>query len=235
MSRLDRHRSGLDEMLGASMNDYAARRHLMVEAQLRPSAIEDERLLQAMGEVPREAFLPRALKGVAYGDEDIVLGDGRRLIEPLVLGKLLQSAAIRANDVALVIGCTTGYSAAVLARLTSTVFCLDSHADYLAQAEKVFQEIDCNNVVTVEGNPADGHPAQAPYDVIVIAGAVAAVPEKLKAQLAEGGRLVTVLQKGRAGKVAVVTRVSQAFGTMTPFEAAAPEVPELRPAPAFSF
>ena len=235
MSRLVRRQPGPEEILGACMNDYAARRHLMVEAQLRPSAIDDERLLQAMDQVPREAFLPRALKGVAYGDEDIVLGDGRRLVEPLVLAKLLQAAAVRPTDVALVVGCTTGYSAAVLGQLTSTVFCMGSQAEQLAQAEKVFAEIGCDNVVPVVGDPAEGHPAQAPFDVIVIAGAVSSVPEKLKAQLAEGGRLATVLQSGRAGKVAVVTRVGQAFGMVTPYEAAAPEVPELRPAPAFTF
>lgn len=217
------------------MNDYAARRHLMVEAQLRPSAIEDDRLLQAMGEVPREAFLPRALKGVAYSDEDIQLGDGRRLIEPLALGKLLQSAGIKPSDVVLVIGCTTGYAAAVASRLATTTFCLDSDTDRLGQAEKIFTEIGCDNVVTVHGDPAQGHPGQAPFDVIVIAGAVEVIPEKLKAQLAEGGRLVTILQKGRAGKVAAVTRVGQAFGMVTPFDAAAPAVPELRIPPSFTF
>ncbi|WP_027135678.1 protein-L-isoaspartate O-methyltransferase family protein [Geminicoccus roseus] len=217
------------------MNDYAARRHLMVEAQLRPSAIEDENLLRAMGEVPREAFLPRALKGVAYGDEDIQLGDGRRLIEPLVLGKLLQAAAVKPSDVALVIGCTTGYSAAVLSRLTTTVFCVDPDAARLAQAEKVFAEIGGDNVVTVQTDPAKGHPAQAPFDLIVIAGAVETVPETLKAQLADGGRLVTVLKKNHAGKVAVVTRVGDAFGMITPFDAGAPQVPELRVAPSFTF
>lgn len=217
------------------MTDYAARRHLMVEAQLRPSAIEDERLLQAMGEVPREAFLPRALKGVAYGDEDIQLGDGRLLIEPLALGKLLQSAAIRPSDVALVIGCSTGYAAAVLSKMLTTVFCIDSNPANLARAEKVFAEIGCDNVVSIQGNPAAGHPTQAPFDVILIAGSVETVPDNLQAQLADGGRLVTILQKGRAGKVAVVTRVGQAFGMITPFDAAAPAVSELRPAPGFTF
>ena len=217
------------------MQDYAARRHLMVEAQLRPSGVEDEVLLRAMGEIPREAFLPGALKGVAYGDEDLRLSDGRLLIEPLVLGKLLQAAAVKPSDVALVVGCTTGYSAAVLSMMATTVFCMEGDAERIAKAEKVFGEIGCDNIVTVNAPPAEGYPAQAPFDIVVICGSVRQVPDNLKEQLADGGRLVAVLQAGRVGKIAVVTKVGSAFGMVTPFDAAAPEVPELRPAPSFSF
>ena len=217
------------------MIDYAARRHLMVESQLRPSAIEDERLLQAMGTVPRETFLPPALKGVAYGDEDIPFGSGRNLIEPLVLGKLLQSAAVRPGDSVLLIGCTTGYSAAVLTRLARVVFMMDEDQERLGATERVLHELGDEKVVAVHADPAAGFLAHAPYDVIVIAGAVRQVPEALKSQLADGGRLVTVLRSGRAGKIAVVTRVGSVFGMVTPFDAAAPEVPALRPAPTFTF
>ena len=165
---------GHDAILDLSMQDYAARRHLMVEAQLRPNAIENEPLLAAMGEIPREAFVPGPLKGVAYGDEDIRLNDGRCLIEPLVLGKLLQAASVKPTDVALVVGCTTGYSAAVLSKMTTTVFCMESDTERLAKAEKVFAELACDNIVTVDADPADGYPAQAPYDVVLICGSVQA-------------------------------------------------------------
>jgi protein-L-isoaspartate(D-aspartate) O-methyltransferase len=217
------------------MTDFAERRRLMVESQLRPSAIDNEHVLEAMGAVPREAFLPPELKGVAYGDEDILLGNGRQLIEPLVLGKLLQAASIKPTDNVLLLGCTTGYSAAVLSRIAKSVFIVDEDKERLADVERLLGELGDDRVVAVHGKPAAGFLSHAPYDVIVIAGAVRQIPEDLKVQLADGGRLVTVLISGRAGKVMVVTKFGSAYGTVTPFDAAAPEVAALRPAPTFTF
>ena len=104
------------------MTDYAQARANMVENQLRPSRIDDPRLLAAMREIPREAFCPPQLKGAAYGDDGIDLGGGRHLIEPLALAKLAQAAAPQPGEVALVIGCDTGYCAAVLSRLVASPF-----------------------------------------------------------------------------------------------------------------
>ena len=216
------------------MTDYADRRYLMVENQLRPNAIEDTAVLAAMGSVPRERFVPDALKGVAYGDEDIDLGGGRHLVEPLVLGKMLQHAGSTPNDRALVVGCATGYCAAVLAKMVKSVVFVTR--DRLAETNRLFDALGYTNIVSVAGSARDGDGQHAPFDLILIGGAVYEIPDKLLGQLADGGRLVTVRsEKRRMGKVTVVTRVGDGFGTITPYDAACPLVPELIPAPSFTF
>jgi protein-L-isoaspartate(D-aspartate) O-methyltransferase len=217
------------------MTDYAQARRNMVDNQLRTNRIEEPRLLAAMGEIPRELFCPPSLRGCAYGDEDIDLGDGRHLIEPLALAKLVQAAAPRPADVALVLGCDTGYGAAVLARLVDTVFLLVPPRLDGEAIERRLAEIECNNVVLQPGEPRHGLPAQAPFDVILLGGAVHEVPRALLDQLAEGGRLAAVVQEGRAGKVTLCRKVGGAVGRLTPFDAAIPPLPELQPEPAFVF
>lgn len=216
------------------MTDFADRRYLMVENQLRPSAIEDPAVLAAMGAVPRERFVPDALKGVAYGDEDIDLGGGRHLIEPLVLGKMLQHAGSTPDDRALVVGCATGYCAAVLAEMVKSVTFVTQ--DRLAETNRLFDTLGYANIVSVAGAARDGDALHAPFDLILIGGAVYEIPDKLLGQLADGGRLVTVhSEKRRMGKVTVVTKVGNGFGSVTPYDAACPLVPELIPAPSFTF
>jgi protein-L-isoaspartate(D-aspartate) O-methyltransferase len=217
------------------MTDYAQARRNMVDGQLRTNRIDEPRLIAAMGEIPRELFCPPALRGCAYGDEDIDLGDGRHLIEPLALAKLIQAAAPRAGDVALILGCDTGYGAAVLARLVDTVFLLVPPRLDGEPIERRLAEVECANVVLQPGEPRQGLPAQAPFDVILLAGAVPAVPQTLLDQLAEGGRLVAVVEEGRAGKVVLCRKVAGAIGRLTPFDAAIPPLPELRAEPAFVF
>ncbi len=215
--------------------DFAAARRNMVDNQLRPNRIEDPRVLEAMGAVPREVFVPASLRGVAYSDEDLDLGDGRRLVEPLALAKMLQAAEPRPEDVALVIGDDTGYVAAVLARLVGTVFLLVERAGEVDALERRLAALECDNVVPRPGDPRAGLPDCAPFDLILLAGAVAGVPERLRAQLADGGRLVAVVTHGLCGHVTVVTRVGDAFGEVTPFDAWIPPLPALIPEPRFVF
>ncbi len=215
--------------------DFAAARRNMVENQLRPNRIEDPRVLAAMGEVPREPFVPSSLRGVAYSDEDLDLGDGRRLIEPLALAKMLQAAAPRPEETALVVGDDTGYVAAVMARLVATAFLLvEPHVDADA-VERLLTTLGCDNVVLQRGDPRAGLPQLAPFDVILLAGAVVAIPEHLRAQLADGGRLVAVVTHGHCGHVTVVQRVGDAFGQLAPFDAWIPPLEALRPQPRFVF
>src|SRR5919106_4719057 len=140
--------------------DYARARLNMIDNQLRPNRIDDRTLLDAMLNVPRERFVPKGLAGVAYADEDLRLPDGRYLIEPLALARLIQSARVAGDDVVLVLGCVTGYAAAVLARLAATVILLVPDEASAAGIEPLLDELGAGNVVVVAGgDPTAGHPS----------------------------------------------------------------------------
>ena len=173
--------------------DYAAARFHMIESQLRTNKVQDARLLEAMGALPREAFVPTPLSGIAYIDDDIEVAPGRYLLEPMVLARLLQEAAIKASDKALDIAPATGYSTAVLALLARDVTAVEPVS---ALADSAVQNLARCSIANarVERNPmAAGCTAYAPYDVILINGSVEDVPNILLASLAEGGRLLAVV------------------------------------------
>ncbi len=170
--------------------DYATARLNMVESQLRPNRVFDPVLIGAFEELPRERFVPESHRGFAYVDEDLPLGGGRYLMEPMVLGRLIQSAAVEAGDSVLDVAGASGYGAAILARLAASVVLLEPDGALAAQAEATLDQLQVDNAVVAHGDAAAGYPRQAPYEVIVIEGAVAAVPPALLEQLAEGGRLV---------------------------------------------
>ena len=209
------------------MVDFDAARKNMVDCQLRTNAITDKAVLAAMGAVPREAFVPKTLCEVAYVDEDIELGDGRYLIEPLVLARLLQAARVTQGDAALVIGCGSGYAAAVLARLASSVVAVEANADRVAAISTLLSELGCDNVAVVAGDLADGYGAQAPYNVILFSGAVACVPDKIAEQLDEGGRLVSVVDEAcdGLGRAVLVTRHAGTLSERSVHDASTPVLP----------
>jgi protein-L-isoaspartate(D-aspartate) O-methyltransferase len=217
------------------MSDYATARENMVENQLRPSGVDEPSVLAAFREVPREIFVPARLRPVAYQDEDIDIGGGRHLIEPLVLGRLLQASRPMGGEVALVVGCDTGYAAAMLSKLVATVFLLVPDADAVQPIEARFDEFGFDNIVVQVGRAADGLAKQAPFNLILLAGSVAEAPPSLLEQLDEGGRLAAVVQPGRAGKVTVLTRVGSAFGRLQPFDAYTLPIPELVAEESFRF
>jgi protein-L-isoaspartate(D-aspartate) O-methyltransferase len=215
--------------------DYARARLNMVNNQLRPNRVDDPTLLDAMGEVPRERFLPRALRGVAYADEDLPLPDGGWLIEPLALGRLIQAAGVRSTDVVLVIGCSTGYAGVVLSRLAATVILVEPQARAPA-VEALLDELGVDNVaVVVSDDPADGHPSQAPFDVIFLVGSVASVPPALLEQIGETGRIVAVIDDGRIGKATLFTKLHGVVGQREMFDAQIPPCPGLVVSPGFAF
>lgn len=174
--------------------DFAAARNLMVEAQLRTNRVTHDGLLEAMRTVPRELFVPKSKRDFAYVDEDIELEPGRFLMEPMVLGRLLQGADPHPNDLALVVAAGPGYSAAVLSGITATVFAQEADAEIAARMGTLLRDMQLDNVVVVDGPHAEGRPAEAPFDLILINGAVPEVPAALTDQLADNGRLVTVLR-----------------------------------------
>ena len=201
------------------MTDFAAARKQMVDSQLLPNKVTDARLVEAMGAVPREAFLPQALRGVAYMDEDLQVAPGRYVIAPMVFARLLQAAAVRD------LGCASGYSAAVLAKLASVVVAVEEDAALAGKATANLAATGVENAAVTTAPLHAGYPAQAPYDVIVIEGSVEEVPAVLLEQLAEGGRLVTVLAGRGIGKATLYARKDGIVGHRQLFDAGLPPLP----------
>jgi protein-L-isoaspartate(D-aspartate) O-methyltransferase len=218
------------------MADYTAARLNMVESQIRPNRVTDARLLGALLDVSREVFLPERLRGVAYVDEDLPISPGRYLMEPMVFARLVQAARVKPTDAVLEIGGATGYGAAVLARLALRVVFLENNREIVGAAEAALRRLDASNVKCVSGSLADGHPADAPYDVIIFSGAVEQVPSPVADQLADGGRLVAVVTPpGEPGRATLITRVGSSFSRRVIFDAGTPVLPGLQLEPGFAF
>lgn len=216
--------------------DYAAVRRKMVENQIRTNRVNDPLVVDALGDLPREAFLPEGLRGIAYVDEDIPVGGGRVLMEPLAAALILQAAEIAPSDVALEVGCGVGYSAAAAARLASTVFALESDPALASRARETLAALDVLTVSVVEGPLLAGYPAQAPYDVIIFGGSVPQVPTAILDQLAEGGRLVAVIAGASGlGKGTIFLKTNGVVSQRVAFDAAIPLLSEFIPAPTFRF
>lgn len=216
--------------------DYAAARYKMVQNQIRTNRVTNPLIIAAMSELPREQFVPDALRGVAYVDEDVPLGGGRYLSKPLVTALLLQAAEIGADDVALEVGCGTGYCSAIIAGLASTVVALESDADLAARAAGTFAELGLNTASVVVGPLREGWPAQAPYDVIVFGGAVSAVPAAIIEQVAEGGRMVAVIAADKGiGCGTLFLRLGGTVSRRPLFDTSIPLLPDFTPEPTFRF
>lgn len=219
------------------MTDFALARRNMVEGQLRPNRVTNSQLLAAVGELPRERFLPEGLRAIAYADDDVPLGNGRFFMEPMVLGRLVQSLQSGEGDRALVLASGRGYGAALLARLVKSVTAVEGDATLAAAAEQTMKELGITNVQQIVGDPEGGAPAGAPYDVVLIEGAVRLVPQAIVDQLAEGGRLATVVAgaAGTMGTAQVMLKENGAVSGRPLFEAGTPCLPGFSPRPRFTF
>ena len=187
------------------MTNSAQARSSMIEGQLRPNNITDERVIEAIASVNREKFVPKAYAGVAYVDEDIRVAEGRYLMEPMVFARLLSEAHVKPTDLALDIACGTGYSSAILGRLAEAVVALEEDEDLVNSATAVLAEEACDNVAVVKGDVTAGLAKQGPYDLIFINGMVDEIPEAILDQLSEEGRVVCVLNDRGVGKACLVT------------------------------
>lgn len=212
--------------------NFEPMRRAMVASQLRTTGVSDPGVVAAMGAVPRERFVPADRAALAYAETPIRLANGRELGTPMVLGRMLTEARPEPDDKALVIGAATGYSAAVLAKLVANVVAVDDNAELLAGARVALVG---TGVELVEAPLTEGHPAGAPYDIILIDGAVEFVPDALVAQLADDGRLVAAINDEGVSRIAVGRRGGGSFAMTAVADAAAPSLPGFQKPRGFSF
>ncbi|MGY3615170.1 protein-L-isoaspartate O-methyltransferase family protein [Bradyrhizobium sp. USDA 10063] len=221
------------------MSGFSTARQKMVDGQVRTSDVTDARILDAMLAVPREAFVPDSKRALAYLDLDLDISEGgaakRYLIKPAVMAKMLQAAEINSTDRILVVGCATGYAAAVVARFAGEVFATESETGLADRAKAALAGVGATNVAVRAAPAAKGDAADAPFDVIILNGATEIVPQELYEQLREGGRLVGVFALSQPQRAAIVTHTHGDFGHRPLFDAVAPVLPGLERVPAFVF
>jgi protein-L-isoaspartate(D-aspartate) O-methyltransferase len=224
------HKSGYKGMF-----DSVAARRTMVDRQIRTADVHNSDLLEAMLDVPRERFLPPALAELAYVDGDIELGNGRALLKPMVLAKLIQAAQLGPEAHVLDVGCATGYSSAVLARLAASVVALEQDAGFARAAEEALASAGVTNTVVVKGPLVEGSPQAAPYDFILLNGATEVAPEALGRQLKPSGRLACIFGRAPAVKAMMFRPAEGSLVGRPIFDAAAALLPGFAAPPAFVF
>ena len=213
------------------MTDAKQQRINMVESQVRPSDVTDRRILRTMLEVPRELFVPEAMRALAYTDGAVAAGPAggtaapRTLLAPRTFAKLVQLAEIDPGAVVLDVGCASGYSTAVLARLAKSVVALEVDGALAALASHTLRKLGINNAVVIESPLEKGAPSHAPFNAILVNGAVAEVPHALLEQLKDGGRLVALLADGALGQAQVWRRHGKTFDARAAFDAGADPLP----------
>jgi len=216
------------------MMDYSVLRKNMVESQVRTNEVTDRKLLRAMLDVPREQFVPEAQRALAYNGEGVALGGGRALPPPMTTARLIQLAAVNPIDHVLEVGCATGYGTALLAHLAANVTGLDIDAALAASAKANVAAVGLTNDDIETGPLEAGWAKGAPYDVIVVSGAIAQVPEALRAQVRDGGRLVAVIAEGAVGRATLFEKQGASFTGRFAFNAPAPMLPGFARKPAFA-
>lgn len=220
------------------MTDLAQARTNMVDCQIHTSGVVDERILSVFETMPREVFLPEDKRCGAYADEDVII-DGRiHMMEPMVHARLLEAAELDSCDVVLDIGCASGYSAAVLSTMVQTVLAVEEDKALLKEAEKNWNDLVTCNIVPVGNDLAKGDEKNAPYDKIIINGAVAEIPQNLVNQLKPGGLLLCILKAANevTGKAVKVTHLGDGqYSLALLFDAATPHVKGFEPRAGFVF
>lgn len=207
------------------MTDYTARRIIMVDTQIRPSDVTKFPVIDAMLSVPREVFVPTALREASYVGENLPLAPGRVMLDPRTLGKICDVLDLHAEEAVLDVGCGYGYSTAVLAHMAGAVVAVEDLPGMAAEAEALLAEQGADNATVLEAPLSGGAPRHGPYDVIVIQGGVEVVPEGLWDQLRPGGRIAAVFMQGALGIVRVGHRTPAGISWRDVFNASAPVMP----------
>ncbi len=220
------------------MVDFSQARTNMVDGQIHTAGVNVGEILDAFQSVPREKFVPKNMQNVAYSDEDLPIGGGRFLLEPITHAKMIQAVRPVSDDVALDIGGATGYSAAILSSMVTTVVALEESKVYLDKAASLWQELDVCNVVAIKDKLAKGNPENEPFSLIVMNGAVSEIPVHIVEQLTPQGRLITIVKKPgeMMGQVTLVQNLGEGqFSSYNLFSAGSPYLPGFAPKPTFTF
>ena len=223
------------------MADFSTARRMMVDGQIRTSDVTDHRIISAFLSVPRERFVAPSKTALAYLDldapvvDDAQAGSSRRLLKPMVLAKLVQTLKIREGDRVLVVGCTTGYAAAILASLAGSVVALEEDAELAGRATNLMSALGYTNVEVVRGPLTAGWPAGAPYDAVLFDGAVEVLPDAFRGQLKEGGCLICVRGSKPPAKALLYRHIEGELGGRPIFDATAALLPGFAEKPAFVF
>lgn len=217
------------------MTDFAAAREAMVDTQVRTSDVTRYSVIEAMLWCPRELFVPRARRDVAYAEAEIPLAPGRAMLTPRAFAKMLEAAEIGSGDLVLDLAPGTGYSTAVISRLAAAVVAIEPDAGLAKQATEALESLEVVNAVVSRGDPAAGDPAHGPYDVIFVGGAVQRLPEALTDQLKDGGRLVAIFVERGVGQCRVTLRVGDTLAQRIAFDINGPPVPGFETKRVFAF
>ena len=217
------------------MIDYAAAREAMVDRQVRTADVTRYPIIAAMLAVPREDFLPAALRPVAYLGEHVPLAPGRVLLDPRVFAKLLDALDPGPGDLVLDLGCGLGYSTAVLAQMAEAVVALESDPAMAAEAEALLGAHGVDNAVVQAGPLADGVAEHGPFDAILVEGAIETLPHAIEAQLKVGGRIAAIFAEGAGGQARLGLRTPHGIAWRRIFDATAPVLPGFAATKAFEF
>jgi protein-L-isoaspartate(D-aspartate) O-methyltransferase len=207
----------------------------MVDAQVRTNDVTDPRIHAAMRDIPRERFVPQSRRAMAYADAVVEVASQRYLLDPRTFSKLLQLVEIRTSDLVLDVGCTTGYSSAVFARLARSVVALEQDVDLVRVAVEALASVGASSATVVQGQLAAGFKERAPYDVIFINGGIQEPPAALLGQVAEGGRLVAIVQTGAQGHAELYVKQHGRVGARSGFDATVPLLAGFKKAVGFVF
>ena len=217
------------------MTDFAAAREAMVDTQVRTSDVTRYSIIEAMLWCPRELFVPKSRRDVAYAEAEIPLAPGRAMLTPRAFAKMLEAAAVGSSDLVLDLAPGTGYSTAVISRLAAAVVAIEPEEALVRQATEALDSLEVVNAVVSQGNPAEGDPAHGPYDVIFLNGAVERVPESLTDQLKDGGRLVALFVERGVGQCRVLLRVGDGLAQRIAYDIIGPPVPGFEKKRTFAF
>ncbi len=215
--------------------DFAKARATMVEGQVRTNDVPDKRIQKAMLAVPRELFVPKGRRSLAYMAEGVDMGEGRTLMDPRTFSKLVQALEIKSTDVVLDIACGTGYSTAVLAAMAETVVGLESDEVLVSSATSTLMDLSVDNAAVMTGDVKVGAPDHGPFDAILVSGGVEVVPDAWTDQLADGGRMGVVIVEGRLGRANLYLRTGDHVSSRIIFDATVPVLPGLERTEEFVF
>lgn len=216
------------------MTDFATRRTMMVDTQVRPSDVTKFPIIDAMLAVPREVYVPAAKREAAYIGENVDLGNGRVMLDPRTFAKMLDTLDVQPDEVVLDLGCGLGYSSAVLARLADAVVAVEEDAEMAGEAQATLSAEGVDNAAVIAGALTEGGPKHGPYDAIVVEGAVEHLPDGLAAQLKDGGRIIAIFMEGPLGVCRIGYKLDGDITWRFAFNASAPVMPGFEKRRAFT-